>query len=154
MVLRKCPREAPARPQTVAVDVVRATADLRGTVWGNWQWDLAGPFSQEISLAARPISMVMPLSLPLPTAVLIPSVTPETTGTINADLYRSLMRDAHIHGSSDLTSFDANARGPVFSLPGGEALLAAGAATGRIAPKRLYQSRFRSTRQHHQHSHQ
>lgn len=123
--------ESPARPQFVDTETIRATAGLRGTFADNWEWDTAAVLSRE-----KFDSSTLDLSDPAFIAALAdgsfnPWGDPLTHGPINAHLYDDLLVAAMITGDSQITSFDFSARGPVFELPGGDALLALGAETLR-----------------------
>lgn len=123
--------ESPARPQFVDTETIRATAGLRGTFGDDWEWDTAAVLSRE-----NFNSSTFDLSDPAFIAALAdgsfnPWGDPLTHGPINAHLYDDLLTSAMITGDSQITSFDFSARGPVFELSGGDALLAVGGETLR-----------------------
>lgn len=128
--------ESPARPQFVDIATFRATAGLRGTIWDNWEWDTAAILSREnfdsSTFSLNDNAFIAALS----DGRFNPFGDPITNGPINAHLYDELLTAANITGDSQITSFDATARGPLFNLSGGEALLAVGAETLRAQRNR------------------
>ncbi len=128
--------EAPPREQTVEVTSTRATAGLRGA-WGeSWQWEAAATYGNE-NFASNTLELRAPLFVAaLADGRFNPFADPATHGPINADLYAELMTPASIVGMSRITGFDANARGRLFALPGGDVRLAIGAETLRARRQR------------------
>lgn len=123
--------ESPARAQFVDIDTVRATAGLRGTFLENWEWDAAATLSRE-NFDSRTIDLDEDAFIAaLADGSFNPWGDPLTNGPLNAHLYAELLESANITGDSQITSFDATVRGPVFTMTGGDALLAIGAETLR-----------------------
>ncbi len=123
--------EAPARPQEVAVSFTTLTAGLRGQWHTDWQWDATAHWARE-QLDSRTTELnEAAFVAALADGRFNPFGDPATHGPINAHLNDELMQDARISGASEVFGFDAFARGPVLTLPGGDLLLAAGAEAQR-----------------------
>ncbi|WP_221032326.1 TonB-dependent receptor plug domain-containing protein [Actomonas aquatica] len=123
--------DLPPRPQTVDVTLTTATAGLRGVAADTWQWEVAAHLAHE-RFDSR--------TLELDTAAFIAALAdgsynvfadPATTAPLDPEFQASLMQTARIHGSSETTGANAFIRGPAFTLPAGDILLAAGAETAR-----------------------
>ncbi len=128
--------EFPARAQTVDVTTTQTVAGLRGAFGEGWQWDAALTHARE-----RFDSRTAELS----TAAFVGSLAdgsfnpfgdPLTHGPLNAHLAGTLFTDARIAGTSQITGFDAFARGPVLDLPAGPLTLAVGGETRRAERQR------------------
>lgn len=128
--------EAPPRTQTVGVQLTTLTTGLRGIADDRWQWDVAATYSRE-HFDSRTLELDEDAFV---TALADGSYNafgdPLTHGPLNTHLNEVLMKTSRIVGVSQVAGLDASLRGPVFPLPAGDILFAAGAETARAQRER------------------
>lgn len=123
--------EFPARTQTVDVTTAQAVAGLRGQIGTDWQWDAAVTFARERFDSRSAELDTSAFVAALADGRFNPFGDPVSHGPLNAALANVIFEDARVAGTSEITGFDAFARGPVFELPAGPVSLAVGGESQR-----------------------